>query len=84
MFGYPEAPVVWWQARGMARLGGVSLPRAIIDGWLTRAELGVIVTRCQGCQARQRCEAWLTESRPEGGVAGFCPNRPAIEALAAH
>ncbi|MBE2277792.1 MAG: hypothetical protein IAE87_16025 [Rhodobacteraceae bacterium] len=83
MFGYPESPVVWWQTRGMARLAGVSLSGAVFDGWLTRTELGEIVTRCEGCQARRRCEAWLAEPRPEGGVAGFCPNRPVIEALAA-
>lgn len=84
MFGYPEAPLAWWQTRGMARLAGVNLPRAVVDGWLTRAELGDLVARCEGCANRPRCDSWLATPQPQGGLPGFCPNKPAIEALAAH
>lgn len=82
MFGYPEAPLAWWQTRGMARAAGVNLPRAVVDGWLTRAELGDLVARCDACGARPSCDRWLADPRPAGGLPGFCPNKPAIEALA--
>ena len=36
MIGYPEAPKAWWLTRGMARISGVNLPRAVVEGWLQR------------------------------------------------
>jgi hypothetical protein len=39
MIGYPEAPRAWWLTRGMARISGVNLPRAVVEGWLQRDEL---------------------------------------------
>ena len=32
MIGYPEAPRAWWLTRGMARISGVNLPRAVVVG----------------------------------------------------
>ncbi len=83
MFGFPEAPLAWWQTRGMARRAGVNLPRAVVDGWMSRAELGQIVARCAGCGQRARCDGFLALPA-EAGVAGFCPNKPALEALVSH
>ena len=39
MIGYPDSPRAWWLTRGMARISGVNLTRAVVDGWLNREEL---------------------------------------------
>lgn len=83
MFGFSEAPQAWWLTRGMARLAGVSLPQAVVDGWLTRAELAVLVERCAGCGSGARCGRWLAAAGAQE-MPAFCPNRPAIEALVSH
>ena len=43
MIGYPEAYKAWWLTRGMARISGVNLSRAVVEGWLQRAELDGLV-----------------------------------------
>ena len=83
MFGYTEAPRAWWMTRGMARLAGVDLPRVMVEGWLTRRELAEIVDRCATCPHAVTCGRWLA-SGTERRIAGFCPNRDALEALVAH
>ncbi len=82
MFGFPGEAEAWWQTRGMARLAGVNLPQAVLDGWLTRDELGALVARCEDCSARQRCGAWLAQAAGCRSLPAFCPNKPALEALA--
>lgn len=84
MIGYPEAPRAWWLTRGMARIAGVNLSQAVVDGWLTRAELGEIIGRCAGCSRSAECDGWVAQSGPARQMPGFCPNKPAIEALVAH
>ena len=83
MIGYPEAPKAWWLTRGMARISGVNLPRAVVDGWLQRKELEHLITRCAACSRKADCEAWLTRSGPAQAMPEFCPNKPGIEALVA-
>lgn len=83
MIGYPEASKAWWLTRGMARISGVNLPRAVVDGWLHRAELEDLVQRCAACQRGADCEAWLSVSGKADAMPGFCPNKPGIEALVA-
>jgi hypothetical protein len=81
MIGYPEAPKAWWLTRGMARIAGVNLPRAVIEGWLQRSELEQLIARCAACNEGGRCESWLTGSATADGMPGFCPNKSGIEAL---
>jgi hypothetical protein len=81
MIGYPDAYRAWWLTRGMARVSGVNLSHAVVEGWLQRAELDRLVTRCAGCNLAARCETWLAQSGPEVTMPKFCPNKPAIEAL---
>lgn len=81
MIGYPDAYRAWWLTRGMARISGVNLSRAVVDGWLRRAELDRLVTRCAECHLAGRCEGWLAQSGPERTMPDFCPNKPAIKAL---
>jgi hypothetical protein len=83
MIGYPEAPKAWWLTRGMARLSGVNLPRAVVDGWLQRVELQDLVARCAACRRSAGCEAWLAQSGAAEDMPDFCPNRAAIKALVA-
>lgn len=83
MIGYAENPHGFWLTHGMARAAGVNLPRAVVEGWLTRRELGSIVARCATCGQDAACTAWLSQApaRPPLALAPACPNRGAIEAL---
>jgi hypothetical protein len=81
MIGYPEAPKAWWLTRGMARISGVNLARAVLDGWLQRRELEFLVARCAACRAGLDCEAWLAASGQARQMPDFCPNKSGIEAL---
>ena len=87
MIGYPEAFRAWGLTRGMARISGVNLPRAVVEGWLHRSELDSLVARCASCRQGVLCEGWLGEGwvgRSQAALAmpEFCPNKPGIEALA--
>jgi Family of unknown function (DUF6455) len=81
MIGYPEAFKAWWLTRGMARISGVNLPRAVVEGWLQRAELDSLVTRCATCGRGSQCESWLGRSGAARAMPEFCPNKSGIEAL---
>ena len=81
MIGYSEAPVAWGLTRGMARVLGVSLTTAVVDGWLSRPELAVLVDRCQACQQKQSCMAWLASAAQTPCLPVFCPNKQPLEAL---
>lgn len=81
MIGYPEAPKAWWLTRGMARISGVNLPRAVVEGWLQRDELEELITRCAACGRSELCETWLAGSGSAGAMPEFCPNKAGIEAL---
>jgi Family of unknown function (DUF6455) len=81
MIGYPDAPKAWWLTRAMARISGVNLPHAVVEGWLQRAELEDLIARCASCRAGKDCEAWLMVSGAERAMPEFCPNKPGIEAL---
>jgi Family of unknown function (DUF6455) len=81
MIGYPEAPKAWWLTRGMARISGVNLPRAVVDGWLQRTELEDLIARCAACGRTAGCEDWLARSGSARAMPDFCPNKPGIEAL---
>ncbi|MFM7335006.1 MAG: DUF6455 family protein [Tabrizicola sp.] len=81
MIGYPEAPRAWWLTRGMARISGVNLPRAVVEGWLQRDELEELIARCAACRQSEVCETWLVQSGAAQAMPDFCPNKPEIEAL---
>ena len=83
MIGYEEMPKAWWLTRGMARISGVNLSYAVVEGWLPRAELGSLIARCDACDHGGTCEAWLAQSGRAAAMPDFCPNQAAIEALAA-
>ncbi|MGB8813202.1 MAG: DUF6455 family protein [Paracoccaceae bacterium] len=82
MMGYVEAPKAWGLTNGMARTLGVSLPQAVLDGWLTRAELATLVGRCQICGKSEDCTAWLASVTVATQLPAYCPNKDEIEALA--
>jgi hypothetical protein len=79
MIGYVEAPRAYWTAQGMARAAGVPLARAVVEGWITRAELAGIVHRCQTCTWCAECRDVLAQAAPEPPA--FCAIRADIEAL---
>lgn len=82
MIGYPEAPKAWWLTRGMARISGVNIAQAVVEGWLTRGELENLIARCADCPRGAECEAWLAGSGSAKTMPEFCPNSAAIGALA--
>lgn len=81
MIGFVDALVAWGLTRGMARVRGLNLANAVVDGWLSRAELGELVDRCQACDRSSLCTHWLARTVTAPDLPGFCPNKSAIEAL---
>lgn len=81
MIGYTEAPRAWSFTRGMARVLGYSLTDAVMDGWLSRNELGHLVEACRTCDQTKDCTDWLAHTVMAEAVPGFCPNSAALVAL---
>lgn len=81
MIGYVEAPKAWGLTRGMARVLGVNLTDAVMDGWMGRAELAALVERCQACGRDAECMDWLAHTARAGALPAFCANKRALEAL---
>ena len=81
MIGYGETPLAWGLTRGMSRLLGVNLPRAVVEGWLSRRELGLLVDRCEACTQKTACLQWLATASGSPCPPVFCPNKTALEGL---
>lgn len=81
MIGYSEAPRAWGYTRGMARVLGLSLTDAVVEGWLSRQELGRLVDACQTCDKTDDCTRWLARNASAETLPGFCRNAPALAAL---
>jgi len=79
MIGYVEAPGAWGFTREMARSVGVDLAGAVVEGWLTRAELGALVQTCACCGQTSGCRDWLADGQRD--LPGFCGNGAALAAL---
>lgn len=82
MIGYVnEDPRAWGYTRGAARVVGVNLTGAVLEGWLARAELAALVQVCQGCDSLQPCTDFLAHTVRAETLPGYCPNKAAIESL---
>lgn len=81
MISYMDAPRAWGYTRGVARVVGVNLTDAVLEGWLSRDDLGQIVDRCLGCGQVSPCMDWLARTARADHLPVYCPNKPAIEAL---
>ncbi|MFN4130696.1 MAG: DUF6455 family protein [Paracoccaceae bacterium] len=81
MIGYSETPLAWGLTRGMARVLGVNLPSAVVEGWLSRKELGQLVDCCEACTQKPACMAWLATTAGSPCPPVFCPNKSALEVL---
>ncbi|MDO8882881.1 MAG: DUF6455 family protein [Pseudotabrizicola sp.] len=81
MIGYSETPLAWGLTRGMARLLGVSLSSAVVEGWLSRKELGELVDRCEACTQKAACTTWMAVAVGSPCPPVFCPNKAALEVL---
>lgn len=79
MFG--DVPQAFWLVRGMARVAGVPLTRAVVEGWITRDDLDGMVCRCAECGRIGECRDWLSQLR-DAAVPEFCAVREDIEGLA--
>jgi hypothetical protein len=80
MFGDVDGPRAWSLTQGMARLAGVNLPGAVVEGWLTRDELDRLVDRCAACGKSAVCIGWMATAR-RAPLPDFCCNKHEIEAL---
>lgn len=77
-----DHPDAFWLTLGMARVAGANLPSAVVEGWMTRAELDVMIDRCDSCGKDRDCLAWLARTPgPVAHLPGYCPNAPEIESL---
>lgn len=81
MIGYVEAPMAWGLTRGMARVLGVNLTDAVVDGWMGREELAALVERCQRCERSAQCTGWLGRVSKAEALPDYCANKAALEAL---
>ena len=81
MIGYVEAPMAWGLTRGMARVLGVNLTDAVIDGWLSREDLATLVDRRQACTQSTKCLGWLAHAQKGASLPDYCANKSALEAL---
>jgi hypothetical protein len=83
MIGYVEAPVTWGLVRGMARRAGFDVPRAVLEGWLTRADLARLVDQCQKADCAKPCMDVLAKSSPTAITPpDFCAIGAELAALA--
>lgn len=82
MIGYVEAPFAWGLTRGMARVLGLGLTDAVVEGWLGRDELAALVDRCQACNRSGDCTAWLARVVVADRLPDYCANKAQLEALA--
>ncbi|MBL8561831.1 MAG: hypothetical protein JNN06_06085 [Gemmobacter sp.] len=65
----------WDRVNAMARSQGLSLPRAVSEGTLTRSDLAACVSRCQACAQVEACAAWLA-THPKGDIVpDYCQNK---------
>ncbi len=68
----------YWLTLDMARSRGIDLPRALVDGIVTRAEYAEALVRCRTCADPRACRDWLAGSAevPQG-----CRNGPLFDEL---
>lgn len=81
MMGNIDAPTAWWLTQGMARVIGVSLPNAVIEGWLTRRDLATLLDRGLICGKSEHCMRWLAVTALSDTLPAYCDNKAEIEAL---
>lgn len=82
MIGYGGAdPRAWGFTRGAARVLGVNLTGAVLDGWLRRAELTALLQVCQGCVSAIPCADFLARTVTADALPRYCPNKAALESL---
>lgn len=81
MIGFAEAPRAWSHTRGMASVLGYSLTTAVVEGWLSRNELGRLVDACEACGQTGPCVDWLARNVSSDTLPAFCRNSATLAAL---
>jgi len=83
MIGYVEAPITWGRVSAMAQRVGFDMPRAVLEGWLTRADLARMVGQCQQSNCAKGCVDVLAKScNSLAAPPSFCALKSELEALA--
>lgn len=75
----------FWLTRSVARVTGVNLSSAMVEGRLELDDYVDMVERCQGCAFRTMCESWLARqadwpTRPPS----FCAHVEILDMLRRH
>lgn len=83
MFGYATAPGAFGRTRAMARAVGLDLSGAVVEGWLSRAEMEALVSRCASCGRSGACDPFLATAPRGSPLPAFCANKPALDCLRA-
>ena len=81
MIGYARAPRAFGRTRAMARAVGLDLTAAVVDGWLSRAELDALISRCASCGRSGDCDRFLSDARAGAALPPYCANNAALEVL---
>lgn len=81
MIGYARAPGAFGRTRAMARVVGLDLTAAVVEGWLSRAELEALISRCASCGRAGDCDRFLSTARPGAALPPHCANRTALDDL---
>jgi hypothetical protein len=81
MIGYTRAPGAFGRTRAMARLNGFDLTSAVVEGWLSRAELEALISRCASCGGAADCAPFIASAAPGALLPAFCANKPGLDDL---
>ncbi len=82
MIGYADAPQAWWLTQNMARVVGVDLPDAVLEGVLSRKELALMMLTCKSCGQDGKCSHFLAGTSKANHLPDYCANGRLLEALA--
>lgn len=81
MTGCSDAPRAWGLTQSMAEACGVNLTGAVLDGWVSRADLTEIVEKCACCGQTEACETLVAGAEAQSADPAFCPNTQTLAAL---
>jgi hypothetical protein len=81
MIGYARAPAAFGRTKAMARMAGIDLTAAVVEGWLTRSELEALISCCASCGRSGDCAPFIATALPGALLPAYCANKPDLDAL---
>ena len=75
----------FWLTRSVARVTGVNLSSAMVEGALELDDYVNMVERCEGCAFRTLCETWLAQQADwPAAPPSFCAHGEILTNLRRH